>query len=779
MFTLQVIFFSLFPLFFFGLPISGLLFPDEPISERWVKAPFLGLASTVLITQNLVYMDLPLKESAVWVWCLGIILWAIWLFAVLRSNFRPIRFSINKHAFLIGIILFSVYVIQGFGIFGSSAKYYVGRAWYDQYNYVAIAQFLADYPFSTSSIDLMDQPYAHRAITFKDDRIGQSVYHAFVLTSAHADAKSTFEVTILIYPLLTAVAVFWIARSLSSVSHALIAMLWAGILPSLTMIHLESFLSQALGTPFLLIFPFFLRDIRAKYSTKATIAGAIILAAGVSIYAEFLLLYLSELFLVLLAWAAGQYLLSISFNRVNNREHHIRIITPEKISLNAGIQLFANCSLLIISSILLNVGFFQGILPVSIRANSHGILPGIYPWGYTMEGLTRLWFGDWSVLSPFNTLLNFLGVVLIVAAYVGLILNWIRQKTYINFTVLCLCVLPLGLRMLGQGYQYQFYKLILTFSPLFIIGLLYFFEQPRVSFGANRIFSILQRGLKAENVLFGAAMLMILSGGSALSMAYRSGFGKTLEQVGRGGGHLLLANETREIQGLLQSTHDKEILISYWDDFYNGAYLNAWLAYFARNNRVFLTNPRLVGITVPDINMLRLNTKDLQIGSLIITSGRFPCDGEVVGKGAKLVLKNDMFQVHRISGSTWAFIDQFLNPNGIEKNSSGERFMWIGDEAASIVLYSGNENIVSFQFHLYPGLSLPEGTPRTLEISNSESNVQVIVRQELREQNIDIPIHPGRNEIIFRVLERPTQWLDNDPRTLLVNISNLCQFKMK
>ena len=66
--TALVIFFSLFPLFFFGFPISGLLFPDEPISKRWVKVPFLGLALVVLVTQNLVYADIPVKESTLWVW---------------------------------------------------------------------------------------------------------------------------------------------------------------------------------------------------------------------------------------------------------------------------------------------------------------------------------------------------------------------------------------------------------------------------------------------------------------------------------------------------------------------------------------------------------------------------------------------------------------------------------------------------------------------------------------------------------------------------------------
>jgi len=411
--------------------------------------------------------------------------------------------------------------------------------------------------------------------------------------------------------------------------------------------------------------------------------------------------------------------------------------------------------------------------------NAHGLLVGVYPWAYSLEGVARLWFGDWSILStPFSIFFNILGVVLIVVAYAGLILNWIRQKTYINFTILSLCILPLGLRTLGQGYQYQFYKLLLTISPLFIIGLVYFIGVPRFSSQINRIFGM-EKGLTAEKVLVGAAMLMILSGGSAISMAYRSGFGKTLEEVGRGGAHLLLARETREMQGLLQSTHDKEILIAYQDDFFNGSYLNGWLAYFARNNKVYLTNPGISDITVQDINKLGLNVKELPIGSLIVTSGRSPCDGDVVGEGTKLVLKNKMFRVHKISGGTWAFIDQFLNPNGIERSSSGEPFMWIGDKAASIVLYSTNESIVSFQPHLYPGPSLPEGTPRTLEISNSDSKVEVTVSGELHELNVDIPVYPGRNEIKLSVLEEPTLVASTDARTLLVNLSNICQFQMK
>ena len=229
----------------------------------------------------------------------------------------------------ISIALLFVYIIQGFGIFGSSAKYYVGRAFFDEYNYNSIAQFLADYPFSTSSIQVAYQPYAQKAVSLKYDRIGQSAYQAFILSSADTDAKSTFEVVIFIYPILVAIAIFWAARSLFTTQLAWLAMLWAGILTSLTMVHLESFLSQALGIPFLLVFPLFFQFVRDKFSVRSVLAASIILAAGISLYTEYLYLYFFEILLIFLAWAFYELFLHISVNKVGDREYNVKILALE------------------------------------------------------------------------------------------------------------------------------------------------------------------------------------------------------------------------------------------------------------------------------------------------------------------------------------------------------------------------------------------------------------------------------------------------------------------
>lgn len=776
MLTATVVFFSLFPLFFFGFPVSALLFPNEPISERWVKVPFLGLATVVLITQNLVYADIPVKVSTPWIWGLGLLIWAVWLFVYFRRIIPHNPIQISKLTFLIPLALLVIYVVQGFGLFGSSAKYYVGRAWSDEFNYVSIAQFLADYPFSTSSASVLVQPYAEKAIALKYDRIGQSIYHAFVACSSNTDAKTTFEVTIFLLPILTAIAIYWIARSNYSPHLALFALLGSGILPSLAMLHLESFLSQSLGMPFLLVFPFFIKEINDRFSIRPLLAGALVLSAAISIYTEFTLLYLIEIFLVCFVWFGNQICLRLE--HPHTYEFNLRISFPEKLSLTSFTNILSKTGILIFITLLLNIGFFQGTLGVVSRSSTSGLLQGVYPWSFQVEGFTRLWFGDWAATPGIlGFLLNVISIIATIASSVGLFLNWVKKKNLINFTFLFLCILPLGLLLLGTGYMYQFYKLQLTISPLYVIGLLYWVGT-MPGFKWNHTNDQTLSKLRLNVIVWGSLIsVFILSGASTFSMAYRSGFGKTQNEIGRGGGFLLSSPEMKELEGLLKSIKNTDIVVAYWDDFYNGSFINAWISYLTRNNRIFLTNSAISDSVVPDLSSQNIDLGTLSDHSVLITSTK-PCGGKIIGDGATLLMENALVHVNRISSNNWVFLDHITNPNGIEKDNSGNPFTWIGDSPASMVVYSGKSQLLIIHPTVYPGLSLPIETPRTLEVTNLNAIRKITVQGEAFDSPIEIPVVMGRNDIKFQVLEKPTETLEHDPRQLLVNISNYCQFEI-
>jgi hypothetical protein len=773
--TALVVFFSLFPLLFFGFPITGLLFPDEPISKRWVKVPFLGLAFVVLITQNLVYADIPVKLSTLWVWGLGFIIWIGWLFLKFRKGIPHDQIKISKSSFLITVSLIIVYVVQGFGLFGSSARYYVARAWFDQYNYVALAQFLTDYRFSTPPGAVLTQPYAEKAISIKGDRIGQSVYHAFVASRSKADTKTTFEVTIFLLPILAAIAIYGIARTNYSPFAATIALLCAGILPSLAMMHLESFLSQSLGTPFLLIFPLFILEIKERFSIRSLLAAAMVLSAAISIYTEFTPLYLMEILLVFVAWFAAQ----VRLVRSERGRFNLQMDRANNISYTDLVYVFVRYVILIIISLLLNIGFLNGIRNIVSRTNVPGLLQGIYPWSFQLEGLTRMWFGDWSVASPgVEFFLTLLGVGMAIAAYGGLLMNWAKRKTLLNFTILVLSFLPLGLLLLGEEYRYQFYKLQLTISPLYIIGVLFWVDATHPQKLAIENTQIKDK-LNLRVILLTALIIIIaISGASTFSMAYRSGVGKTQTEIGRGGAPSLGSPEMTVLANLLKSINNTDVLISVRDSSNGGGFLNGWIAYFARNNRIYLTNSRISDISAPDLSMQNINLSTLPAGSILINSAQESCGGEIAGFQVASLLENKMVHVYQISNQNWAFISQVDNSNGLEKDLVGNPFIWIGNSPASMILYAGKNGLLKIHANLRPGQSIPVETPRNLEITNLDVTRLIPVQGLASDQTIEIPVSSGRNEIKFQVIERPTQPLSKDPRTLLVMIKNYCQIEI-
>jgi len=775
MYTAIVVFFSLFPLLFFGFPITGLLFPEEPIYKRWVKIPFLGMALVVLITQNLVYADIPVKQSTPWIWGMGGIIWIGWLFSKLRMGISPDYLKLSKPSFLIAICLSVIYIVQGFGIFGSSAKYYMGRAWYDQLNYVSLAQFLTDHPFSTPATAVSSQPYAEIGTGLKSDRIGQSVYHAFVESSSHTDAKTTFEVTIFLLPILAAIAIYGIALTNYSPFAATIALLCAGILPSLAMMHLESFLSQSLGTPFLLIFPLFIVEIKERFSIKSLLAAALVLAAAISIYPEFTPLYLMEILLVFVAWFAGQ----VRLVRSEQGRYSLHMDLENKNSFTEIVQVSERFGLLIVVTLLLNMGFLNGIRNIISRTYGPGQLKNIYPWSFQLEGLTRLWFGDWSVASQgVEFILTILGVGMTIAAYTGLIMNWVKRKNLLNFTVLVLSVLPLGLLLLGQEYGYQFYKLQLTVSPLYGIGVVYWVDSARQQKTVTKIAQIKDK-LNPKFIIFTALIvIMCISGASTFSMTYRSGFGKTRDGIGYVGAFLLGSPEMRDLANLLGSINDKNVIISYRDSFGDGGYINGWMSYFARNNRVYVTNPKISGGIVPDLSMQKINLSTLPAGSILINSTKEPCEGDVAGFQVSTLMKNSMVHVYQISSHNWAFIEQVITPNRFGNDAPGNPYIWIGNSPASMIVYAGKTGLLTIRANLFIGPSLPIETPQSLEITNLYVTRIITVQGQASKQVIEIPVTSGQNEIKFQVLGKPTQTRGDDQTTKLIMIEDYCKIEI-
>src|SRR3954454_23958795 len=91
---------------FLGIPVAWLLSGRRPLNEwGWIQVPFLGIAAVVLVLQNLVYLDVPIKWSAPFLWAAGGLLWL----AFLRSG--QIRVSLARCPKLLYAAILLVYLV--------------------------------------------------------------------------------------------------------------------------------------------------------------------------------------------------------------------------------------------------------------------------------------------------------------------------------------------------------------------------------------------------------------------------------------------------------------------------------------------------------------------------------------------------------------------------------------------------------------------------------------------------------------------------------------------
>ncbi len=657
--TIWCVFLSFFALFFIGTPIAVLLKSGAHGPDRraiWLSAPFVGAAAIIVVLQNLVYLNIPISKSSIWLWIGASILW-IWL--IWRGQIKGLSRSFPVMVMLTAA---TVYFAHAIGLFVIGAGYYVGRAWHDQFNYTAIAQFLMDYPFRWT-LEEITNPYLAKAIHLKEDRIGQSVLHAFLAKSTMMDAKTTFETTILLAPPLISLAIYQLGHKLGmSVRPAILAALVAGLLPAIAMVHLESFMSQALAIPFLLIWPVFFIEALEARCCGSWIVASLILAAATSIYTEFYVIFVGIAVVLTAAhafsksnliWSARlfDYLSDDTFRRLIRR-------TWGWLKDNfLGYFLTAAC--VFITALLFNLGFAEGIWQVfhkGVNIAGKGVLGGIYPWAYSIEGLERLWLGDFiMVLDPRGKLiLGYVTALLIIVAYVGLIRASLIGRNAISIAVLGMALLPIMVLVHGYGYEYPYYKLLLSISPILALGVVFL--------AAEVVNKRLQNVLARRLVTGSAALIICVSGLATADMAYRSGTGKTMQEIGRGGAYKLLAPGARGIQDILSTVEGQDVYIIWRDDFYNGGYMNGWLSYFSRKNNTWVANPGISDMSVGNIKRVSDFPWNVERDFLVLTSLRMP------GQAGHLMAASDPYYLYKFPASERSPTKVFWPMSDPEKN---------------------------------------------------------------------------------------------------------------
>lgn len=563
MLTGWAIIISIFPLFFFGLPVVLWLtdFDDSaghanPIFQ-WCLVPLVGLSVIILVLQNLVYLNVPLRYSVGWFWVAGGIMWGILLLRKRELTWIFLK-SFPGKLFLVAVFVYSVHSL---GLFLLGARYYVGRAWIDQFNYTMTAHYLMNFRVHYHNLhDVIEHPFLFSALSKTSSRIGEVIYQGFVALSGDFDAKIAFEAAILVFPPLVAWVIYLLGHFIgfSKRLSLWVALVSAG-LPAVAYIHLECFFSQALCIPFLLVWPMIVSYATQSFYFKRIILAALLFSAAVSIYTEFLMFFLGISIVVIL----GDY-----------------VIERKALILKILMVL-----LMMIISVALNPAYIHSFYDFFGEVVSKNILVGIYPWAIQLEGVSRLWLGDfvqYGGMRYFSGVVNGISVCLLVLSYVGLLGLWMKKRGGVSLGVLALslCMIPLFISGINL-YPYQFYKILLSIAPLYPVGIVVFLSFVFCRMTPSKIFFY----VKGFLIILSALPLLAVG-----DLTWRTGFVNQVNQSGRGGAFKLINPITIQLQDKLENIQGENVVINWNDDFFNGAFVNGWLTYFARENKIWLGN---------------------------------------------------------------------------------------------------------------------------------------------------------------------------------------------
>ena len=434
-------------------------------------------------------------------------------------------------------------------------------------NYVAMAQFFADFPFHSN---LADQGFLVAAQSFKYDRIGQSVLHSFLMVSSGSDAQQSFGSTIFLSPFLMFFGFLTVARRFAPPSPvSYLAALAGALSPTVATVHLECFFSQSMCMPFLLLWPAAVGYLVDRPGWRSALLAGLLMSIVSAIYTELLPIILA----IAVACGLAKDLLVLRSKFLG------KLSAAEKPRYPFVTTLFWLPLTAIIGAIA-NLGYVSPALAIFSRTTTAVVLPSIYPWAFKFEGLARLWLGNQVLLEPKWIVAVLVVVTALIFVSILLSLVFFAKRSFSIFflALVLLMFVPLGplLAGLGNQYAYQFYKLLLMVSSIhafwFVIGLSL----------------VTGHSLIRRNIAYAFAVLLVaVNGFLTFSITKASAKVSTVATSHRGGAHLLIDPDFRRLRSFLDATRDRDVLVLWYDNkLYSGAYRTAWLNYFARHNRV-------------------------------------------------------------------------------------------------------------------------------------------------------------------------------------------------
>jgi hypothetical protein len=443
---------------------------------------------------------------------------------------------------------------------------YYGTAHPDQLNYVFLAEFLKEKPYSTDLRDVGHQPWLMMPVRLKDERIGQSVITAEISFLSNTNAKSSYAATVIFFLLALAICLYVLFRDIGidRLTAALGAFL-PTILPAITRLTLDGFLSQ---TAVLFVFVFFAnllhrRDLNARSFTFFFSLGLAYLIAAYSELAPF---------------GCCSFLLGAFW------------IRPETFR---GKRLMVWCAVLLVA--FLNPFYIRNLIAFLagqyFTAAIGRFMDDLAPHVLTVGGWSEILFG--VVDQQWKLCFELAGVLFAVVAVIGFVLLQRSEKLVFGSILLPVFGIACYLATRVPLPAYPLAKLIFSFSPF--VCVLAFTAISRFALPkANQLASLLRTSLLVSLVVTAAC-------GSIKE--YRGVVNKS-EFL-----QYLRDPSFVEVCRGLELIRDKKVLLCDTNPF-----RLAWLCYHARKNNVYCQARQIGNASVTDQSLPFLDIP--KIGSI-------------------------------------------------------------------------------------------------------------------------------------------------------------------
>jgi hypothetical protein len=495
-----------------------------------------GIFLAVLIPQNLIYLGVPVRISA----------WLLFGVAALQLCRRSRRLgdwirSVRSNADIraLGVVVLLTVTFHSVVPVQQGIDSFYGRAGIDQINYVFLAEFLKEETYKTDFQDIGLRPWLLMGLSFKHQRIGQSIITAEISVLSLTNAKNAYTATFIFFLTALAMCFYFLLREIG-VDHLAAGLggFLPAIFPGITHLFLYGFLSQ---TAALFVFAFFAtllyrRDLNGRSFTVFFSLG---LAYLIAVYSE------------MAPVGVGCFLLGLIFvRRENFRQKWLMSL--------CGSVLVALLNPFYIYNLIcfLSQQYFLALHETSLKE----MLPSFL----SLRGWSAVLFGP---ADPRWTLLvEFCGVVFALLALTGFLLLPRSEKLVFGSVLLPVVTLAAYLSTRVPLPVYPITKLLFSFSP-FAAVFVFSVISRLSSTNGNRILEQLRTFISVVLVV-GAALGSIEEYRQVVANFSDSGL---LREPG-------FMNVCRR----LELANNREVLL-----FDTNRYILGWLCYHARNNDVY------------------------------------------------------------------------------------------------------------------------------------------------------------------------------------------------